>query len=172
MTLDEATHMKIWCDGGMEKNPGIGGYGLYAKIVDDSASKVIKRFKSSGGKLRTTNIEMEIFAVLASLHYALKFPDLKVTIYTDSQWTIKVVTKEWKVQKKHAHKILLLQQMLWNCNHGYEEERVRLKWVPGHSGVPGNEIADDYATDAVQRMVRTKKEFGIWLHYLKDYEED
>lgn len=165
MTLEEATHLKIWCDGGMKKNPGIGGYGLYAKITDSNSSKVLKRFKSTGGKLRTTNIEMEIFAVLTALHYALKFPDLKVTIYTDSQWTIKTVTGEWQVQEKHKDKITLLQKMLAKCNED-DEYRVILKWVKGHSGIPGNEMADDYATDAVQRMVAEGKEFGVWLKYL------
>ena len=35
--------------------------------------------------------------------------------------------------------------------------RVQIEWVPGHAGVEGNELADDWAVDEVRRGSRGEK---------------
>ena len=161
MTETKATHLKIWCDGGMQSNPGIGGYGVYGKLTNADTHEVVKRFTTSGGKLRSTNIEMEVLAVLASLNLALQYPDVQVIIYTDSQWTLKCMTGEFRVNEKHEAKISILVQLWDKC----DRKRVKIKWVKGHAGNFGNELADSLATQAVQRMIHTRTEYGIWKQY-------
>ena len=97
----------------------------------------------------TTNIRMEGKALIAALRDA---NGAECTIYTDSEFWINVVTKwapGWQARgwtKKGGEiKNLDIVQELFEL---YTNSNVDLKWVRGHEGDEGNELADEWANKA------------------------
>ena len=127
-------------DGSSRGNPGAGGWGSVV-ICDD---KVVE---FGGGEDKTTNNRMELKAIIEVLKYV---GDKEVTIYTDSGYVIKGATswiKNWKKNGwKTKQKTDVLNVDLWKqLDECFSE--VEWKQVPGHVGLPGNERADEIATD-------------------------
>ena len=140
-------HITMYTDGSSIGNPGPGGYGVV--LMADRHRKEL----SQGYRL-TTNNRMELMAVIAGLE-ALKIPQSTVTIYTDSQYVVHSVEKEWVFGwerknfqgKKNAD---LWQRFL----KVYRCHSVSFKWVKGHAGNPGNEHCDRLAVAAAQSTRR------------------
>ena len=81
--------MKIYTDGSCLRNPGgPGGWAWW--------SPTTKRM-DSGRVAVTTNNRMELQAILEAVK-ALK-DGRTVRIYSDSQWSINVLTRRWKAKK-------------------------------------------------------------------------
>ena len=68
--------LEIYTDGACRGNPGAGGWGVYLHYKNEN-----KEFY--GGKLNTTNNQMELTAAIEALK-VLKEP-CKVKLYTDSK---------------------------------------------------------------------------------------
>ena len=71
--------LEIYTDGACRGNPGAGGWGVYLLYKNEK-----KEFY--GGKLNTTNNQMELTAVIEGLK-VLKEP-CKVKLYTDSKYVM------------------------------------------------------------------------------------
>ncbi len=67
-----------------------------------------------------------------------------VEIRTDSQYSIGVLSKGWKVK---ANQALVAEAKAALARLG----SVRLAYVAGHSGEPGNERVDELAREAIGR---------------------
>lgn len=94
---------------------------------------------------------MELLAVIIGLE-ALKLPDSQVTIYSDSQYVIHAVEKNWvfgweKKGFKDKKNPDLWQRFLII----YRQHQVKFEWVKGHAGNPENERCDFLATSAADR---------------------
>lgn len=134
-------------DGSSRGNPGPGGYG--AVIIMKSKEKVIER---GGREDHTTNNRMEMSSAHDVLEY-LKDEVIPIEIHTDSAYLINGITKwvygweknGWKtstgaeVENKDLWK-LLAQDVRRIKN------KIEWKKVKGHSGIAGNERADEIAT--------------------------
>jgi len=144
-----------FCDGACSGNPGPGGWGVVVRTAD---GRVIER---GGAEAPTTNNRMEITAVAEVLRILLEIKEPlsnerpKATIYTDSRYVIQGITKwihGWKRNGwKTATGSAVSNQELWEAllalwNEMKAHHRVALEYVPGHSGVVGNERADEIAT--------------------------
>jgi ribonuclease HI len=85
----------------------------------------------------TTNNRAEIAAVLAVL--SLAPPTLPLTIYSDSEYTIKVAQGTYKM-KANPDLWSIYRKLL-----SYRKQPPRFIWVQGHAGQEHNERADELA---------------------------
>jgi ribonuclease HI len=131
----------IFTDGAARGNPGPGGYGVV--LQTDRHKKEL----SEGYKL-TTNNRMELLAVIVGLE-ALKFKGSEVVIYTDSKYIADAVNKGWLLEWERKAFRKKKNSDLWKrFLRVYRQHDVTIKWVEGHSGIPGNERCDRLAVAA------------------------
>jgi len=127
----------IYTDGACKGNPGPGGWG--AVILEDGGKKMLQ-----GGERETTNNRMEMTAVIEGLRYLPEQEE--VTIYSDSQYVINTMTKNWKRNKN---------QDLWaKMDAEVGSRRVKWQWVRGHNGHPLNDEADRLAVEEAERYAK------------------
>lgn len=139
----------IYTDGGCRGNPGIGGWGVWLRYGEHDK-------KLSGAEAETTNNRMELTAAIRALE-ALKNPNIPVELYTDSkyvmtginEWIHNWKTKGWKTAGKKPVKNADLWQILDALNQQFD---IHWHWVKGHSGDPGNEMADELANLAMDKI--------------------
>jgi ribonuclease HI len=142
--------VEIYTDGACRGNPGRGGWG--AVLIAGDHVKELK-----GAEPETTNNRMELTAAIHALA-ALKRP-CSVRLYTDSQYVRKGITEwlaQWKLREwRTADKKPVKNVDLWQAlEREIERHSIEWHWVKGHSGVAGNERADQLANEAIDAMNR------------------
>jgi len=136
----------IYTDGSSIGNPGPGGYG--AVLIAGERRKEL----SQGYRL-TTNNRMELMAVIVALE-ALKIPNSTVTIFTDSQYVVNAVEKNWVFGWEKKNFTGKKNPDLWQrFLIVYRRHTVQFKWVKGHAGNRENERCDRLAVAAAQNSV-------------------
>ncbi len=141
--------LEIFTDGACRGNPGIGGWGAVMRWGNHE--KVL-----NGAVEETTNNRMELTAAIEALK-AVKRP-CKIQLTTDSiyvkngvtQWLASWKKNHWKTAQKKPVKNVDLWQAL---DGQIAEKDVQWFWVKGHSGHPGNEMADQLANQAIDRLL-------------------
>lgn len=133
--------IRIYTDGAAQGNPGPGGYGTIMKY--GSHEKEL----SQGFRL-TTNNRMELLAVIVGLE-AIKKPGLPVTIYSDSQYVVNAIEKQWlwgweKKNFKNKANVDLWMRYI-PLHHRFKPKFV---WIRGHAGHAENERCDQLAVQA------------------------
>ena len=141
----------IYTDGACKGNPGPGGWGAWLTFGEHEQ-------KLCGGELETTNNRMELSGAIEGLA-ALK-ERCDVTLYTDSSYVQKGITEwlaGWKKRGwKTASKQPVKNQDLWQkLDEQCQRHNVSWKWVKGHAGIEGNEIADQLANEGVDKIMST-----------------
>jgi len=104
----------------------------------------------------TTNNRMELMGAIEGLR-ALKRP-CSVTVWTDSEYVKKGMTewlagwkaRGWRTAAKAPVKNADLWQML---EREAARHQVDWRWIKGHAGHEGNEIADQLANQAIDAML-------------------
>ncbi|MFT4608952.1 MAG: ribonuclease HI [Urechidicola sp.] len=137
--------VEIYTDGACRGNPGPGGWGVLLKYKD--SEKTLKGFDSE-----TTNNRMELMAVIEGLRSLSR--GCAVELNTDSKyvlqgindWIVNWKKNGWKTAAKKPVKNVDLWQQLDEQTTRHD---ISWHWVKGHSGVPGNEAADQLANDAI-----------------------
>lgn len=137
--------IEIYTDGACKGNPGPGGWGAFLRAGEH-------RKELFGGEADTTNNRMELMAAIKALE-ALKRPS-EVELNTDSQYVkngIQSWIKNWKKNGwKTAAKKPVKNADLWQrLDAEVARHTITWKWVKGHSGNPGNELADELANKGV-----------------------
>ena len=135
----------IYTDGACKGNPGEGGWGAFIEYNNE-------KVKLYGYEELTTNNRMEIIAAIEALRSIKVKSD--IIIYTDSKYLMNGINKwihswkknNWRTSSNKAVKNVDLWKIIdeLNSNHSIE-----WSWVKGHSGNPGNEMADELANFAI-----------------------
>lgn len=145
--------VRIYADGACRGNPGPGGWGVLLQY--GAAEK-----RLYGGELETTNNRMELMAAIQGLE-SLTRP-CRVVMSLDSQYVLKGIT-EWLPQwlKRNwqtANKQPVKNQDLWQrLVAAQQQHRIEWEWIKGHSGHPGNELADQLANQGVDEVLAKQR---------------
>lgn len=121
----------IYTDGSCRNTKG--GWSVYVKENNISIC---------GSEENTTNNSMELKAIYAALEYIVysHARNCEITIHTDSQYCIGVITQNYTLLK---HEQLINQ--LKRCIAGLKEKRnvnISFNKVKGHNHLPENELCD------------------------------
>lgn len=142
----KTTKIEYFTDGACEPNPGPGGWGF---VIKEGGTFKFARW---GCDDYTTNNIMELTAILEALEDIDK-KHTDVTIHSDSRycvdginsWMFKWQKKGW-TKKGGKIKNLALWKEVYETR--LKKPHVRIKWIKGHNGYQGNELADQYAESA------------------------
>lgn len=158
------TRIEIYTDGSAIGNPGPGGYGG-TLVRKDAAGTIIKEaefWKSS--PIITTNIRMEMTAVIQGLRRigsktaepVLVLCDCNLIPNAMNEWLAGWKTKGWRNGKNKP----VENRDLWEQIEAEAEGRnVTWAWVRGHNGTDLNERADALA----YRGARAAERRGVSL---------
>ncbi len=140
--------VEIHTDGACRGNPGPGGWGAVLRYGTH-----VRHL--SGAEPETTNNRMELSAAIHALE-ALREP-CEVVLVTDSEYLRRGITEwigGWKARgwRTAARKPVANAELWQRLDSARQPHRVDWRWVRGHSGDPGNELADRLANEAIDRM--------------------
>jgi ribonuclease HI len=142
--------IEIYTDGACRGNPGPGGWAALLRKGD-------REREISGAEALTTNNRMELTAVIRALE-ALK-RRVQASIYTDSEYVRRGVL-EWMPEWKSRGWLTAARKPVKNRDLWEQLDRlvaghdIDWHWVPGHSGIPGNERVDRLANAAIDTLSR------------------
>ena len=130
--LDEchSTHHHIYTDG--SKTASLTGCGLYVEQLNVRQSITIKPYASS--------FSAELHDILRALYCVVTYSISKALIITDSLSALQAINSRCWTSHIFVTKIVLMSSTLIKAGR-----EIASMWVPGHRGVPGNEIADSSA---------------------------
>lgn len=140
--------VEIYTDGACRGNPGPGGWGVVLRHKDNEKTLF-------GGEPETTNNRMELMAAIVALESLKR--GCQVKLMTDSKYVMDGITqwmanwkrRGWKTANKKPVKNVDLWQRL---DSAVAEHDISWVWVKGHSGDPGNELADQLANRGIDEM--------------------
>jgi ribonuclease HI len=128
--------LELWTDGACSGNPGPMGIGVVA--IDGGKRRELGEYLGVG-----TNNIAELTAIDRALDLAgADLGKRPVRIYTDSAYSIGVLSKGWKA-KANQELIARMRRRLAGLPH------IEFVKVSGHAGVPENERCDELARDAI-----------------------
>ena len=139
----------IYTDGACRGNPGPGGWGVF--LSTPQQHKTLKGYEPD-----TTNNRMELVAVIEALR-ALKQP-CHVELITDSKYVMQGINDWMPNWKRNGWKTAARKPVknvdLWvELDEEVQRHEVDWRWVKGHSGVEGNERADQLANAAIDEAL-------------------
>jgi ribonuclease HI len=121
-----------------------GGWAAVLMLVNEQNQRDERpaAYKELSGKVEgATNNQMELEAVRQVL-LSFKRDGVSVSIYTDSEYVIGVLSKNWKV-KQNIELVAEIKKLM-------EKHQVSFEKVAGHTGNQYNERADTLAVAASQ----------------------
>ena len=131
----------VWTDGACTGNPGPAGLGVV--IVDGDTKRELSEYLGDG----TNNIAelMAIYRGLEAVRDAARAqPPRSVIVYSDSSYSIGLLTQNWKAKANQE-----LVEKLRALTKTFTD--LRFVKVAGHAGIPLNERTDELARAAVTR---------------------
>ncbi len=141
--------IELFTDGACRGNPGPGGWGVLLR--QDSIEKHL-----NGAQANTTNNRMELLAAIKGLEASSKGSNVIIT--TDSQY-VKLGITEWltgwkkKGWRTSANKPVKNQDLWQMLDTLAQQYHIDWHWVKGHSGHRENEIADQLANQAIDKLL-------------------
>jgi len=132
-----ADAIHVWTDGACSGNPGRAGLGVVI-LGDGTGEREISEYLGDA-----TNNIAELTAILRGLQ-AVSDRNRTVIVYSDSAYSIGLLTKAWKAKKN-----VELVDELRALTRTFRD--LRFVKVAGHAGIALNERVDQLATGAITR---------------------
>lgn len=130
------SQITLYVDGACRGNPGLGGWGAY--ILEGATEQ-----KICGGEANTTNNRMELTAAIEGI---LACPmQSALVIWTDSIYVKRGITEWIHGWKKKNWKDVKNPDLWQKLDQVCQNRQIEWNWIKGHSGHPGNEMADQLA---------------------------
>nr|WP_180077249.1 MULTISPECIES: DNA polymerase III subunit epsilon [unclassified Acinetobacter] len=139
----------LYVDGACRGNPGLGGWGAY--IIHGQ-----QEHKICGGEDHTTNNRMELTAAIEGILFCDKQD--KLVIYTDSNYVKQGITEWIHGWKKKNWKDVKNPDLWQKLDAVCQGREIEWHWVKGHSGHPGNEMADQLANQGADETLKKSKQ--------------
>lgn len=138
----------LFTDGACRGNPGPGGWGVLLRF--GKHEKMI-----SGSEDETTNNRMELSAAIHGLRELLE--SCEVDLFTDSQYLQKGILEwlpQWKKKqwKKSDNKPVKNVDLWKALDIEASRHHIRWHWVKAHNGHKENELVDQLANEAIDKM--------------------
>ncbi len=143
--LPEGTH-KAFTDGACKGNPGPCGAGAVVVLSDGrrlEASRALGKGTNNIGELTAVSMAIEL---LEEAGVAAREP---VALFTDSKYSLGVLTAGWKAKANQA----LIGEIKGKLSRW---PNLKVHWVAGHVGIPENERADALANAGVDESRRRR----------------
>jgi ribonuclease HI len=139
----------MYTDGACRGNPGPGGWGVILSYQD-------KQKTLNGFDPETTNNRMELTAAIEGLRALHR--SCNVDLKTDSKYVMQGINDwmpNWKSNGwKTAAKKPVKNADLWRLlDEQVKKHRISWHWVKGHAGIEGNEMADQLANEAIDKVM-------------------
>lgn len=164
--------LEIYTDGACSGNgnkDGLSAGGYSVVVVKDGAISISKGFS----KIGTTNNEMELMGVLTAIRLANsvieRSDEFSVDIYSDSSYVVNSINlwmagwakNNWiKPSDKKPPENLEIMKEIYSLME-FNQNKIKINKVKGHSGNKFNEVADKiavfYRDEAKVELERTKK---------------
>jgi ribonuclease HI len=127
----------VFTDGACSGNPGPAGVGIV--LVCGTHRKELSEYLGEA-----TNNIAELTAIIRALEL-IKDPSRSVTVYSDSQYAIGLISKNWKAKAN----VELVQRARILAR---TFSQLRFEWVRGHAGHVENERCDELARTAITNV--------------------
>jgi ribonuclease HI len=141
--------IKVFCDGGFNSQSKEGSYGSLGignnGTLWETSKGFYPIFSAFGAELK---------AFRHSLNKLFHAPrDTKEAwIFTDSQGLVQTLTGIWRSNAQTGEELL---ETLYLIGQLQESLHIRIRWIPGHSGLLGNEMAHTLATKGLRSRLKT-----------------
>lgn len=148
-SLDGNDQVVIFTDGSTHPNPGYGGCGVIISSMTLDEQPQCLEFSIL--KI-TTNVEAEVLAIKHALIYLQEHEEqmenenkTRIIILSDNKFAVNAITGEWSGG--------VYQQQIHECHNIIDSLKVKpeIYWIKGHNNIPGNELADKHAKQAMNQ---------------------
>lgn len=122
----------VFTDGACHGNPGPAGSGAFLRLPDGRewrAALALGQATNNIAELTAIGLALDLLGEVA--------PDAPAVVWTDSSYAIGVLSKGWKAKAN--------TELVGELRRRLAERPVELRWVKGHAGTEGNELADELA---------------------------
>jgi len=150
-----ASTLEVFSDGGYLSKLNIGGWGV--AIIENNQST----YTNLGACRTQSSLEMELLAAVKALEVAKNSqkPNQTILLHTDSRILIEGL--EGKIERYKQQGWLHLSgrpvesRALWERFECLTlQPNVQVKWVKGHNGNLGNQMADQLARQAIESYLK------------------
>lgn len=151
--------INIYIDGAFSPKRNIGSYAVLVFAGSEEEPRQVKT-----GVIRFgTCAKCELHGLLEALKIAADL-DQPCKILCDSQYVVKAYNswihswakRNWIKSNRRPVKHSDIMKKILNFKHLFQRQKkhVQVEWVRGHNGNPRNEMADQYAVQARENVVK------------------